>query len=273
MARRSQTCTAGPSLVVTTSRDPSGLKVAAPDAAQVGAFEPRDCAAGLGLDQADRLCSRPGRPPAGRRGRKQRPSPPICRASRQVPTPRAGTVRCVVISHFPSGLKTTCRALSMGSRPPCVASRMRQTWAPFVAMTAGRQPFPVRADGDSSGSRRAAPPGIVRSGVATKAKSWSARATIRPDRSSAIPQLPPAAGVARRADAEFTPVEVELDRPPPHADRAAGEQVARGLEHQVPGVADRQEGELGAAGQVPEHHALVVPTASTRPSWRIDGRS
>ena len=50
---------------------------------------------------------------------------------------------------------------------------------------------------------------------------------------------------------------VELDRPPLHADRAAGDQVARGLEHQVPGVADRQEGELGAVGQVPEHHAPV----------------
>ena len=37
----------------------------------------------------------------------------------------------------------------------------------------------------------------------------------------------------------------------------AGDQVARRLEHQAPGVADRQEGELGAAGQVPEHRALV----------------
>ena len=62
---------------------------------------------------------------------------------------------------------------------------------------------------------------------------------------------------ARRADVEFAPIAVELDRPAQHADRAAGEQVARRLEHQVPGVPDRQETELRAAGQVPEHHAPV----------------
>ena len=59
----------------------------------------------------------------------------------------------------------------------------------------------------------------------------------------------------RRADAEFTPVAVEPNRPPPHADRPAGQQVARCFEQQILGSADPQKGELRAAGNVPEHHA------------------
>ena len=74
-----------------------------------------------------------------------------------------------------------------------------------------------------------------------------------------MPGAPRNGSRARRADAEFTSVGVELDRPSPHADRAAREQVARCLEHDVPGVTDRQEGELGASGQVPEHHPCPYP--------------
>src|SRR5262249_19749961 len=47
---------------------------------------------------------------------------------------------------------------------------------------------------------------------------------------------------------------VELDRPPPHADGPAREELAGRFEDNVPGESDRQEGELRAAGQVPEHH-------------------
>src|SRR5690349_21066791 len=41
----------------------------------------------------------------------------------------------------------------------------------------------------------------------------------------------------RRSDAQSLSIRVELNRPPPHADRPAGEQVARWLEHQVLGGA------------------------------------
>ena len=53
-----------------------------------------------------------------------------------------------------------------------------------------------------------------------------------------------------------TPVEVELNGPPPHADRPAGEQVAgRARRSLAQTASDGQEGELRAVRQVPERHA------------------
>ena len=61
----------------------------------------------------------------------------------------------------------------------------------------------------------------------------------------------------RRTNAEFAPIDVDLERPPLHAALAAGDQVTRRLEHQVPGVSDRQETELRVTPQVPEYHAMA----------------
>ncbi len=75
-------------------------------AAQVGAFESRERASCLGLDQAEdpaRILATTRRPSC----EKQQPSPPICRASRQVPTVQSRHGECPVKSHFPSGLKVT----------------------------------------------------------------------------------------------------------------------------------------------------------------------
>ena len=182
MARRSQTCTAGCRLVTSTRRDPSGLK---------GRPAPRRDKSGL----SSRAIVRPVSASTRRMtwlasltatsrpsGEKQSPEPPSSRARPQVPAAQSRQGGVCVISHFPSGLKATHRAaidrqlghlVCVVADPPDLGT---------VLMTAGRQPFPVGADGDVTAVvQRSQRSNVPRSGR-RRGYPWRA-ATIRPGRS------------------------------------------------------------------------------------------
>ena len=61
----------------------------------------------------------------------------------------------------------------------------------------------------------------------------------------------------RRTNSEFTAVQVELSRPPIHANRPAGQQIACCLEDHVARLTDGQGGKLRAQGQIPKKHAPI----------------
>ena len=109
---------------------PVGAECSILHTAQVRALEPSDRAACLGLDQAKDLVRvlRPERPS----GEKPRPSPPIRRASFQVPTAQRRHGDGVVINHFPSGLKATTTIPSTFRSATRAPSGRCQTWAPLM---------------------------------------------------------------------------------------------------------------------------------------------
>src|SRR5262249_11452450 len=61
----------------------------------------------------------------------------------------------------------------------------------------------------------------------------------------------------RWADAEYTPVEIETDRPPPDTDRPARDQVTGCVDLDVARVPDRQDGDYPAPRQGPQLDRLV----------------
>jgi hypothetical protein len=63
--------------------------------------------------------------------------------------------------------------------------------------------------------------------------------------------------LARRIDPELAAGHIKTTRPAHDAGRAVCDQVTGRLEHQVPGVADWQQCELGSAGEVPQHSAVI----------------
>ena len=98
MARKSQTCAQGGSLVVTTRREPSGLKVATSTLVLVGAFEPRQRAAGLDLDQPEDFVGVLDDSKPAVRGEATKGHPRSASTSRQVPTSRRHVSRSSAIS-------------------------------------------------------------------------------------------------------------------------------------------------------------------------------
>ena len=61
----------------------------------------------------------------------------------------------------------------------------------------------------------------------------------------------------RRADAVFSSLGIESNRPAPNAEDPVTQQVPRGLERGVPGELDGQEGKLRPTGKIPEHNPMV----------------
>ena len=155
------------SLVVTTSRDPSGLKAAHPRPRTRSGLFSRASVRPVSVSTRRRTL--PGSTTTTSRpsGEKHSPRPPIRRTSRQVPTSQSRHGRFSVTSHFPSGLKRTATSAHRSpGRATCVASLHPPDLGTVSTMAAGRQPLPVRADGDERQSS-SGPTRNVRSGVAT----------------------------------------------------------------------------------------------------------
>jgi hypothetical protein len=242
-------------LVVTTSRDASGLKAALPHGAQVGALELRQRAARLGLDQADHLVQIPDdqEPAVGGEAEADAADPPRLAPRSDFPEPaRRGPVHqpspigAETDSTVPLGQRMS-RLLGVANPPDLEAG---------LPMTPRGQPLAIGADGDVSAFVERPDPAqslwgqdvTLSSGVVGHGHD-PARSVL--GESAFVPRQRQLMG---RADAELIPAGVQPHRPAPDAGHAVGQQVARRLEHRV-GPADRQESQLRAAGQVPQDHA------------------
>ena len=187
------------------------------------------------------------------------------------PLPRAGTEDSVVISQFPSGLNMHSACPSMGSLATLVRSRRRQictppaTWLPVASHSPSGLTATERQS--SSGPSRMRLLGVD----AIWMLSMSAMATIRPDRSSSIPQFPRRQGKrTRRTDAEFAPVDVELERPPPDADRPLVIKSPEGSNIRCQAFPIGRKASSVPRARSQSAHARSVPTARIRPSCRIE---
>src|SRR5262249_11139311 len=111
-----------------------------------------------------------------------------------------------------------------------------------LAMAAGRQPFAVRADGNTAAivqrPHRDRPLGGRDKDKVTVGQGHDPARSVFGNRAISGWQ----GERTRGADTAFTPVAVKPDRPAPHAERTACEQVARGFEPQMPGETDPREG-------------------------------
>ena len=138
-----------------------------------------------------------------------------------------------------------------------------------LAVAAGCDVFPVRADGN--GPDVVERPELKRALGRVDVGSVGAGQSHDPTR----PILGDLLGSrrqgqrVRRTDAEFTPVGVESNRPPPHADRPAGQQVAGSFEHQVSALPIVRKASSAPLAMSQSTTPRLVPRASTRPSCRI----
>ena len=197
-----------------------------PAAAQVGAFQPRQRAARLRFHQTDQ--------PVGTLDRHQ---PTV---GRETAAAVADLVRLSPGADFPelAGRRRRHQPFAVGAefdRGAAIDGKLGDLGkvgdAPDLGavtrrVRAGRQPFPVGTDGDSSAI-------IQRADTFRPVRSRDvgivmvALATIRPESSAAIPQCP--AGSARGRDGPISRTAaggVKCDRPATNTERAARDQIA-----------------------------------------------
>ena len=229
IARRSQTCTAGPDHSRHDQREPSGLKVGRFTSHDSGLSSRAIIAARLGLDQTDDLVASRRNQPAVGESKSPAADLPAFVPGADRPEP-AWCVR--VNSHFPSGLKPTPHRPSIAQ----IGAPPRTSDAPNLRHRSCMHRLPaiaVRADGDVAAVVQR-PHLELSSGVRTWVAPQLARAMIRP---AGLRQIPVRSRERELRGGPMRNSPLSMSSRTGHRRtplRPAGEQVAGRLKHDLP---------------------------------------